>query len=487
MPKIMKNIVEVIRLERDAHLDRPAFFDGKRRITYGGLFTSVDAVSEALGKLSVKVGSRVALLCDDSIDYVILTLAVLKLSAVIVPVPFASSKQEIKTVLERMKVGFLIFEKGAYQSFKAKRLKINSCLDKEFFCLSYREEAARATRFFSMNPAFIRFSSGTTGSNKGVIISHQAIIERTDAADKALRITRRDNIIWVLSMSFHFVVTILLFLRRGATIILGGNPFPVRLLAALKKHKPTFIYASPLHYNLLTRLGSVLPEDLAKVRVAVSTAVGLPLKIARDFYAKFGLTLNQAYGIIEVGLPFINLSQDISKLGSVGRILPDYKIKLVNKDNNGAGEIYLKGKGFFSAYFWPWKGAPSVMKNGWFSTGDIGRIDDDGFLFILGRAKNVINFNGMKIFPAEVETVLNQYPGIEESKVYAVTHPEYGNLPSADIVLRKSCEEIFDTQALRSFCYRHLAKYKVPKEFRCVEKLEKTLSGKLKRETIKGK
>jgi long-chain acyl-CoA synthetase len=483
----MKNIVKLIQSETKRYLDKPAILDKNRKVTYAELFAAVEEVSAVLKSIKIKKGKRVALLCDDSIDYVILSLAVIKLSAVIVPVPFAASKQEIKTVLESMKVGFLIFEKGAYQSFKAKHLKINSCLDKEFFCLLYREEAAREIRFFSMNPAFIRFSSGTTGSNKGVIISHQAIIERTDAADKALRITRRDNIIWVLSMSFHFVVTILLFLRRGATIILAGNPFPVRLLAALKKHKPTFIYASPLHYNLLARLGSVLPEDLAKVRIAVSTAVELPLKIAKDFYAKFGFTLNQAYGIIEVGLPFINLSQDISKLGSVGRILPDYKIRLVNKDNNGAGEIYLKGKGFFSAYFWPWKSAPAVMKNGWFSTGDIGRIDDDGFLFILGRAKNVINFNGMKIFPAEVEAVLNQYPGIEESKVYAVTHPEYGNLPSADIVLRKSCKEIVDTQALRSFCYQHLAKYKVPKEFRCVEKLEKTLSGKLKREIIKSK
>ena len=484
---MMMNIVETIRLERDACLDKPAFIDGKRRITYAGLFTSVDTVSEALGKISVKAGTRVALLCDDSIDYVILSLAVLKLSAVIVPVPFASSKEEMEEAVREMKINFLIFERGAYASRKAKCLSIKCGLDKEFLILGRPSVGNPPQKFFSINPAFIRFSSGTTGVCKGVIISHEAIIQRTDAADKGLQVTSGDTVLWVLSMSFHFVVTILLFLRRGATIILAGNPFPVRLLAALKKHKPTFIYASPLHYNLLTRLGSVLPEDLAKVRIAVSTAVELPLKIAKDFYAKFGFTLNQAYGIIEVGLPFINLSQDISKLGSVGRILPDYKIRLVNKDNNGAGEIYLKGKGFFSAYFWPWKSAPSVMKNGWFSTGDIGRIDDDGFLFILGRVKNVINFNGMKIFPAEVEAVLNQYPGIEESKVYAVTHPEYGNLPSADIVLRKSCKEIFDTQALRSFCYQHLAKYKVPKEFRCVEKLEKTLSGKLKRKIKKGK
>ncbi|HPO13682.1 MAG TPA: class I adenylate-forming enzyme family protein [Candidatus Hydrogenedentes bacterium] len=477
----MTNIVERIRLETREYLASLAIADGGRRITYGDLLMSVDEAGAVLKKLGVQRGKRVALLCDDSIEYIIMSLAVLQLSAVIVPVPFAASVQEIETVLREMKVNFLIFELGPYKAAGAKRLKAARGVERKFWCLERPSAGNPPDEFFRMNPAFIRFSSGTTGASKGVVISHEAIVERTDAADKALHIRHEDAILWVLSMSFHFVVSILLFLRRGATIILAGNSFPASLLTAIHEFPPNFIYAAPLHYHLLTRLDAVPPEALSKVRIAVSTAITLPRKIAEEFHGKFGFQLSQAYGIIEVGLPFINQSQAASKQCSVGKILPDYHIKIRKQDTVGVGEIFLKGPGFFCAYFSPWKSAKEVCRGGWFNTGDIGRLDARGNLFILGRSKNVINFNGMKIFPAEVEAVLNQHPLVQESLVYGVKHPEYGTLPLADIVLRPGGEDRFCVDALRSFCYRHLAKYKVPKEFHCVLTISKTLSGKVKR------
>ena len=164
------------------------------------------------------------------------------------------------------------------------------------------------SEYYKINPAFIRFSSGTTGASKGVVLSHEAILERTDAADKGLRITSEDTVLWVLSMSFHFVVTILLFLRRAATIVLCSHDFPGSLVEGVAKHKGTFIYASPFHYNLLARSDLLSPGSLSNVRLAVSTAMQLPAAIAEQFSEKFGFELAEAYGIIEVGLPFINLA-----------------------------------------------------------------------------------------------------------------------------------------------------------------------------------
>lgn len=475
------NIVDVIREETTNYQRKTAVIDGGSRISYAELFAGVDELADELRKCGVQPAQRVALLCSDSIYYIVVSLAVLSLRAVIVPVSLFLSRTEVSAILERIDINFLIFEKEVYFQNNALRIFSRSIDDKEFFlhrCLA-REEFP--DDYYVLNAAFIRFSSGTTGTNKGVLLSHEAIIQRTDAADRGLKVTSNDIVLWVLSMSFHFVVTILLFLRRAATIILCARRFPEALLENLKLHKATFIYASPFHYHMLTKSDMFMPELFSDVRIAVSTAMKLSKSEADDFYKKFGFELSEAYGIIEVGLPFINCSGDKTKRGSVGKILPDYTAKIVNADSRGVGKIILGGKGMFDAYFSPWRLKQQAAPEGWFNTGDLGRFDEDDFLFLVGRQSNVINFAGMKIFPYEVESVLNRHPAVKESLVYGVPHASYGQLPSARVILQDNLEGEFDIDEVRKFCYQHLASYKVPKEFFCVSQLEKTLSGKLKR------
>ena len=159
--------------------------------------------------------------------------------------------------------------------------------------------------------------------------------------------------------------------------------------------------------------------------------------------------------------------------------MPGYAIKFVDCDTQCGGKILLKGKGMFSAYLSPWALRGVAGPEGWFDTGDLGRLDEDGFLFILGREKNLINFNGMKIFPAEVESVLNSYPAIKESRVYAQIHPVHGEMPVAQIVL-KDGQNNLQLDDLRRFIYKNIDKYKAPKEFEIVTEILKTASGKIK-------
>ncbi|MCX5698252.1 MAG: class I adenylate-forming enzyme family protein [Candidatus Omnitrophica bacterium] len=468
----MINIARVIAKETKNYLNRNAVIDGDKIITYAQLLEAVDKTSTELKKLGVTRFNRVALLCNDSIDYIVMSLAVLSLYAVIVPVPFASAQDEIDTLLENIKINFLIFQQGSYPQKGAQ------AVGKKTFIIKLKVKGRVNPDFYKINPAFIRFSSGTTGTNKGVVLSHKSIVERTEAANKGLKIKPGEQIIWVLSMSFHFVVTILLFLRRGATIILSSRNFPQGLLHNLNRYPATFIYASPLHYHLLACL-NIPKKSLAKVRLAISTAIKLPAEIAEKFSRKFGFQLAESYGIIEMGLPFTNISGNIAKRGSVGKILPDYKIKILNKDAQGTGQIHIKGKGMFDAYFYPWRSSRKALVGGWFNTGDLGCLDQDGFLFILGRHKQVINFSGMKIFPFEVESLLNTHILVKESLVYGKRHPEYGQLPAAKIILKNNPTGL-DAGTLSKFCYQHLAAYKVPKEFEFVNCLPKTVSGKLK-------
>lgn len=477
------NIFETIKKETAGYGDKIAVIEDNQSILYRELLDASENLASRLKNHGIKPGDRIALLCNDSIDYIIISLAILAAKAAVVPVSSSLSWDETDAVLNRIDVNCLIFDKPSYSGMDAEPFFSGFNGIREFFLLSRKAKGILPQEYYALNPAFIRFSSGTTGASKGVLLSHESIIERTDAADRALRMTSEDVVIWVLSMSYHFVVTILLFLRRASTIILCGNDFPESFIENIKKGGGTFTYASPFHYHLLSNSGDIPSDLFSGVRIAVSTAMKLPQSTAGEFYDKFGLELSEAYGIIEVGLPFINLSENPSKRGSAGKVLPDYAIKIENmdKEGEGVGELFIKGIGLFDAYFSPWKNRKSVLSDGWFNTGDLGRIDDDGFLYIIGRDKNVINFAGMKIFPEDVESVLNRHPVVKESLVYGLPHPRYGELPCAKVVFKEGTSPDFDTNEIRRFCYPLLASYKIPKEINPVKTLEKTASGKIKR------
>jgi long-chain acyl-CoA synthetase len=469
------NISELIFQENHARLDKVALVDSGVSVSYGDLQERVKQVAEALSLRHVKPLHRVALLCHDSIDYVILSLAVLSLDAAIVPIAPDLMSDERQSIPERMDVHFILADLSLLQAPLENILPLSLGL-KRTIALSVRE-AAPETRdqYAEMRPAFIRFSSGTTGASKGVVLSHETIRDRTDAANDGLQITPEDTIAWVLSMSFHFVVTILLFLRKGATIIICGNPIQDAMVQALKNHPITLIYASPIHYRLLTTSTAISQEHFKTLRLAVSTAVRLPEQVAKDFFSRFQIHLAEAYGVIEVGLPF--LTQQIGEFhpGRLGKPLPAYTVRC-GED----GTVYLRGKGLFDGYFSPWTPYPLHASEGWFDTGDLGELDADGGLTLVGRLKAVINFAGMKIFPQEVEEVLNQFPAVAESLVYGEPHAEYGQLPSAQLVLTPGTETLNEPELL-TFCKKHLSTHKIPKSFRCVDQLPKTASGKIRR------
>jgi len=472
------NIVDVIRRETGAMRDKTAVVEGGRQLTYGELLSAAERFGEVLRTAGIRPADRVAFVCGDSADYIIGSLAILRLSAVMVPVSPSLMLDETEQVFERMDVNWIVSDARARRGGEERLAGLAAGLTD--FRLARRAAGPPPDGYGATNPAFIRFSSGTTGASKGILLSHESIVARTDAADAALRVTSADVIPWVLSMSFHYVVTILLFLRRGAAIVLCGEPpFPEAFARAVRDRRGTLLYASPFHYHVLAHAPFVAPADLAGVRLAVSTAMSLPAETAAAFARKFGAELAEAYGIIEVGLPFANAPARRDKRGSVGRALPAYACRIADPGPDGVGEILVRGPGLFDAYVSPWRPREAALSDGWFRTGDLGRRDADGFLFIVGREKNVINFAGMKIFPAEVEAAIGRHPAVAECMVYGVAHPQYGQVPRARVVLKDGAS--FDEAELRRCCYRHLAAHKVPKVIERTAALERTASGKIRR------
>jgi long-chain acyl-CoA synthetase len=333
--------------------------------------------------------------------------------------------------------------------------------------VDYRNDAD----FRACNPAYIRFTSGTTGVGKCVFLGHNAIVDRLAAADAVFGIGPSDMVWFGLSMADHFVASILLYLSRGARIVTAHSARKTEQL--VEEYQPTVIYGSPDFYISLIR-SSI--SALKSVRLAISTTTPLSTEVAKSFFRKFGKSLNPTLGIIEVGLLTLNTRPD--KIGSVGLPIPAYTVLLIGENGepvarNEVGELHVSGPGLLDAYLSPWRPIQQLLKHHGFATGDFGRFDEDGYLFLVGRGKNLIRVDGIQFFCEEVESVLNGLPGIQESRVFIDSRSD---LLSAEIVGFPGTTERLQEQLLG-----RIDKRKVPKAFFLVDVLPRTANGKLLR------
>jgi len=232
---------------------------------------------------------------------------------------------------------------------------------------------------------------------------------------------------------------------------------------------------------------------LESVRLAISTATGLRAEVAERFRERFERPLVQALGIIEVGLPVINLASAVEKPEALGRPLPDYEVWLRDEEGHAieasrwgspehSGEVCIRGPGLFDAYLSPWRLASELTVPDGFRTGDQGWFDADGDLHLAGRRANRISMAGMKFFAEEVEAVLDRHPSVAASRVRAEPHAHLGELAVAEVVPRDATSPPSKSE-LVSHCREHLPSYKVPRRFEMVAELPMTATGKLRRWT----
>ncbi|HEY3861684.1 MAG TPA: class I adenylate-forming enzyme family protein [Verrucomicrobiae bacterium] len=445
-----------------------ALIEGSSGITYAELVDNTFAFARELEAAGLHASGRIGLCFPNSANYVALTFALWRMGAIVVPVPVECTEEECSSIASSMQLEALLSHKPRAGSV---------ALRPDVFLTRLAPEQPADSH--GLNLAFIRFTSGTTSARKGVALSHETIRDRIAAANQALRIGPADTVMWCLPMSHHFLVTIVLYLAHGATIVLARHILSRPFLEAANRWNGTVLYASPFHYSVLARDAS--DARLASVRLAVATTCGLPREVAAGFQQRFGLPLSQALGVIELGLVCVNVDDPAGRWDSVGRPLSQYAVHIRNADSEGYGEVAVAGPGFFDAYANPWTPREQLMPDGWFATGDIGRIDAEGCLYLAGRKTAVINLAGRKVFPEEIEAVLNRHPAVKESRVYGAAHPHLGEVVEAEVVLGGAAA----ADALRSFCRAHLSADKVPGQFHFVKAIAKTaVTGKICRPAL---
>lgn len=476
----MLNLFEVLRQRAASQPKHPAIVGpaAESTLSYAELCAEVETMAGQLRGAGLRAGDAVALHYPSGRDYIILTYALWRAGACVVPIAIELAADEKEQLCRQIHLAAVVTPQKSAAVFEPVRAGDATPLRPGMLWLPVRTFRAQPEAFASLNPAFLRFTSGTTGSSKGVVLSHQTIHERICAANDVLHIGPEDRVIWLLSMSYHFAVSIVSYLSFGATIVLAKNHFGATLVTTTIEHAGTLIYGSPLHYELMASepSGRMLPS----LRLAVSTTTKLPAVTAQTFHQRFGLPLTEAYGIIEIGLPCINVAGQLAHAGSVGRVLPAYDVQLRDIGlPDGVREIWLRGPGMLDAYYEPWCQRAQITEDGWLWTGDLGVVDGEGYVFIRGRSKEMISIGGMKFFPQEVEVVLREHPLVQDAQVYGEPHARMGEQAAAQVVARPGAT--LTEAELQAYCSARLAAFKVPVRIDFVDKLSTTASGKVLR------
>jgi len=336
------------------------------------------------------------------------------------------------------------------------------------------------------------YTSGTSGKPKGVMLTHGNISANVEQCRELIEIGPKDIALGVLPQfhSFGLTVLTLLPLATSMRVVWSARFMPPRIVKLIREHRPTILVAIPSMYNALLSVKDAGPADFESLRLVVSGGEPLPDSTAARFRERFGVTISEGYGLTETS-PATNLcTREDYKPHSVGRPLPRVVERIVEPATGRVlpagsdGEVQIAGPNVMQGYFrLPTETAGAFTADGYFKTGDIGWLDEDGHLYITGRIKEMLIVGGENVFPREIEEVLNRHPSVQESAVVGLTDPMRGELPLAFVELREG--QAFDELELKRWCREYLAGYKVPVEVRVMEALPRNATGKVLRRELK--
>jgi long-chain acyl-CoA synthetase len=484
--------------------DRPALVSRGRTVTFGQLRDEVDRLRSGLVRLGLVPGDRLAVLCANNDRFVVSYLAALGAGLVVVPLNPLSPGPELTDELRRVGAAAVVVGPSARRSFRdvlrdelpalrhviaaGEPLDGGSTTVSE---LSAGEPVPIVDREPG-DPALLMFTSGTAGSPQACILSHgnlDASLRSMLALD--LDLDRPDDVALGVVPLFHIFglsVVLNLALATGHPVVLVERFDPATAVESIERHRVTMLSGPPTLWAALASLPDADPARLATVRIAVSGASKLDPATKRAVAERLGLDLLEGYGLTETCATVASALGTDAPPGSVGWPMPGVEIRLVDAEGDDVligdpGELWVRGPMVTSGY---WNDAPSTERalhpDGWLRTGDLAVVDDDGWIRIVDRAKDLIIVSGFNVYPGEVEAVLNQHPGIEVAAVVGVPHPHSGEAVRAHVVARP--EAHIDEGDVIDWAASRLAGYKCPTKVLFVDELPVGMTGKILRREL---
>ena len=338
--------------------------------------------------------------------------------------------------------------------------------------------------------AVLLYTSGTSGKPKGVMLSAGNLDANIDQIRRWATFDHRDVLLGVLPQFHSFGLTVLTLLPMaiGAKAVYTARFVPRKVLDLAGRHAVTAFVAIPSMYNALNAARHGGPECFQNLRYAVSGGEPLPDAVAQAFQERFGVRIAEGYGLTETS-PVTNWCLPSEwRHRSVGRALPEVVERIVSPDGGVLpagedGEVRIQGPNVMQGYWnLPEETAKAFDEHGFFRTGDMGRFDAEGHLFITGRIKEMLIISGENVFPREIEEVLNRHPSVKDAAVIGLSDPMRGEVPLAFVELQEGA--VFDASALRQHCRATLPPYKVPQEIRMRAALPRNATGKIVRRSL---
>lgn len=479
-----------------------------RHLTNHELLERVNALAAGLQHLGIGRGDVVALLLYNHVEFLEVLLAANRIGAVVLPINHRLSAAEWHYILEHSQAVALLAEPEflpqvesmpELPALKHQLLLANAAPRSwtvfDELVADHAGDIAPIVDVEGDEVHRLMYTSGTTSRPKGVKLSHSNLIWKNFSHIAQFGLTQDDRTL-ICGPMYHvggLDLPGIGTLHAGGSLVLMRRFDAQAVLATIAREKPTNIWLAPAMMNALLQRPELPETDVSSLRFIIGGGEKMPEPVISRIAEAFpNAWFADAYGLTETvsGDTFNDAQHMLSKAGSVGRPVLHTQVQIMRDDDQPAevgelGEIAVRGPKVFSGYWRDEAATAQAIRNGWFYTGDIGRLDEEGYLYVEDRKKDLIVSGGENIASPEVERVLYEHPDVIEAAVVGTPHPRWGEAPKAFVVLRDGAPA--DAEALRAFCRERLAKFKVPAAIVFVTELPRTASGKVLKRDLRAR
>lgn len=471
-------------------------------ISFRQLDEITNRVANGLAAVGIRNGDKVCLLLSNCPEFVYLFFGAPKVGAVLVPINTLLKAEEVRYIVNNSDAAIIVAEAKFWPLIEAIQPECPQVKNVVLVGEQERERAIPFVRFLSA-PASdldvavdpedemgIIYTSGTTGQPKGVVLTHKNYYVNSWQGATVAGMTADERALCILPL-FHVngqVVTMLMPMQVGASFILTEGFSPKTFFENIVRYRATTFSGVPTVYSILLNLPDADQYDLSRLRMCICGAAPMPVEVFTQFEEKFHTKIMEGYGLSEgTCASSINLIDGRRKTGSIGLPFPGQDVKIFDEHDcelppGQVGEIVIRGRNVMKGYYKNPEATAETLRHGWLHTGDLGVCDEEGYLYIVGRKKEMIIRGGINVYPKEIEEVLYKHPKVKEAAVISLPDTIWGEQVGCCLVLKDG--EPWSPEQVIAYCQEHLADFKCPRHVFFMDSFPKTATGKIQKHLL---